>query len=341
MNAPVFIVGNSRSGTTLVARILKGHPDVHILNETHFMEEFVKERERFHSLSVSQLSVLVNKMLTIQRKDYYRKSEYEEYSEDANEIISMFRKQPKADFSTLNRVFFEFEAKRHGKIMAGDQTPRHVFYIHELLSMYPGAKFIHMVRDPRAILLSQKKKWKAGLRLQQPKFEVLRTLTNYHPVTTTIIWNKAISAGLQAWETVPKNSMKTVFFEHLVENPKLITEEICNFLEISFLPEMLDIGVELSANKNDEGKHGIRKTVAERWAKELSKTEIYLAERFASSQMQRLEYETTGSKPNLFKLIYYILGWPLQLFVAFTLNLGRMGNPITYVTKRLFQKQEI
>ena len=58
------------------------------------------------------------------------------------------------------------------KKWAGDQTPRHVFYIGELIEMYPGAKFVHMVRDPRAVLLSQKRKWKAGLRWNHPKFEI-------------------------------------------------------------------------------------------------------------------------------------------------------------------------
>lgn len=339
MNAPVFIVGNSRSGTTLVARILNGHPAVHILNETHFMGEFAKERERFHSLSASQLFVLVNKMLTIQRKGYYRKHEYQNYPQDTAQIVSDFEKQPKKDFASLNRVFFEFEARLHGKTIAGDQTPRHVFYINELIEMYPGAKFIHMVRDPRAILLSQKRKWKAGRRRSQPRFEVLRTFVNYHPITTTLIWRKTIEAGLRAQQTIANNLMKTIFFEELVENPQKNIEDLCEFLNIEFFPGMMDVTVELSANKNDEGKRGIRKSVAEHWVNELSRTEIYLAERFAGSQMQRMGYTCARPEPNLSRLIYYILIWPFQLSIAFALNLGRMGNPFTYVAKRLFHKQ--
>ena len=157
MNDPIFIVGNSRSGTTLVSRILKKHPEIYILNETHFMEEFKRYRENLYSISKDDIWKLVNQMLTIQRKNYYRKLEYEEYPKDAKEIISVFQNRGQRDFATLNKVFLEFKAKRHGKKWAGDQTPRHVFYIRELIGWYPEAKFIQIIRNPCAILLSQKK----------------------------------------------------------------------------------------------------------------------------------------------------------------------------------------
>ena len=104
---------------------------------------------------------------------------------------------------------------------------------------------------------------------------------------------------------------------------------------------MLNVDVELSASKKEEGKKGIRKSIAQTWKKELSETEIYLAERFAGSKMKEIGYNITFANPNIFLLIIYLMIWPFQLFIALALNLGRMGNPFTYITKRLFQKQEI
>jgi hypothetical protein len=280
-------------------------------------------------------------MLTIQRKTYYRKSKYEEYPEDARKIISIFEREQKGDFGALNRVFFVYEANRQGKTCTGDQTPRHVFHIPELGEMYPGAKFIHMVRDPRAVLLSQKRKWKAGLRWQQPKFEVLRTFVNYHPITTTIIWKKAISAGFAAQHAIPSDTMKSIFFENLVESPRRTVEEICDFLEVKFFLRMLDVEVELSGNARDDRAKGISVAVSERWMTELSRTEVFLAEKLAGSQMRRLGYRLTRFNPNFLKLVAYFCTWPLQLSLALILNLGRMGKPISYISKRLFQKQPL
>ncbi|MFX0197230.1 MAG: sulfotransferase [Candidatus Hodarchaeota archaeon] len=340
MNDPIFIVGNARSGTTLVSRILKNHPAIYILNETHFMEEFSRERKEFDLIKQHDLWKLINQMLTIQRKDYYRKAEYEEYPEDAKKIISLFNQQPKSDFATLNCIFFEYEAKRCGKVRAGDQTPGHIFFVHELLEMYPNAKFIHMIRDPRAILFSQKRRWKVALRWRLPKFEVMRTFLNYHPVTTSLIWKKAIEAGFKAQQNVSKKSMKTLFFERFVENPRRETQEICDFLQIGFFPDMLDVTVEMSSTAIDEGNKGVCKAVSERWANKLSKTEIFVVENLAGNQMLKLGYNPQRLQPNLFKLILYFMIWPLQLATVFILNLNRLGNPINYISKRFFLKSK-
>ena len=32
----VFIVGNSRSGTTMMSRVFGNHPEIHAFNELHF-----------------------------------------------------------------------------------------------------------------------------------------------------------------------------------------------------------------------------------------------------------------------------------------------------------------
>ena len=338
MNDPIFIVGNSRSGTTLVSRILKKHPKIHILNETHFMEEFKSYHVNLSSLSRDTIWKLVNQMLTIQRKDYYRKFQYQEYPEDAKRIISVFFKHHKQNFNTLNRVFFEYEATRHGKEWAGDQTPRHIFYVQKLQEMYPSAKFIQMVRNPCAVLFSQKNKWKAGLRWGVPKFEIIRTFLNYHPITTAYLWKKCIEAGWKAHQTISKGAMKIVLFENLVENPGKEIKELCDFLQIEFFPDMINVSVEMSSSISEEGYKGISKSVSQRWIGSLSETEVFIAEILTSNQLQSLGYGHTKAKPNLIKLMFYLLILPLHLSLAFTFNLGRTGNPFTLLSNIFVKK---
>ena len=330
-----FIVGNSRSGTTLVSRILKRHGAVHVLNETHFMEEFGSERRDFAFLTQNQQYRLVNTLLTIQRKDYYRKSEYEEYTQDAQTILTAFQQQATHDFPALLLAFFRFEAARLGKSHCGDQTPRHVFYIKELAEIFPDARFIHMIRDPRAVLLSQKKKWRAGRKRGQPFFEVLRTRLNYHPITTAVIWKKSIQAGLNTEKIIPATRMQTFFFEHLVQRPEATVKTLCAFLSLDFSTDMLAVDVEMSSSVELEGATGVSRSVAERWREGLSRTEIFLCETCAGGTMHELGYERTRSRPNPVLLIGYMFALPFQLTIALLFNLGRMGNPIRYISKRL------
>lgn len=306
------------------------------MNETHFFEEFAPEIVAFQSLGRKQLYHIVNRMITIQRKDYYRKSEYEEYPKEARQILSEYEENESKRFETLNKIVFCHEAKLNSKARSGDQTPRHVFYIDEIFSMYPNGKVIHMVRDPRAVLYSQKKKWVASLRRKQPLFEVIRTFLNYHPLTLSILWCKAVSAGLNAQARHGNKKVLTVKFEELVSNPKDYVSDICKFLGETFNSKMLDVTVELSANMSQEGKRGVSQSVASQWVKSLGNTEVFICERIAGSLMLKLGYSRSERKHSYIVLSAFAIWLPFHLLIAFLMNIGRMGNPLIYISKRIF-----
>lgn len=335
MLGPVFIVGNSRSGTTLMARILSRHRDIHILNEMHFIDEHWKIRGQFELLEKDDIIHIINQMITIQRKDYYRKSELEEYPQETKDIYEEYKKHRMNGYSAFIWAFMCHEAKRKGKSIPGDQTPRHVFAVRELLDLFINGKIIHMVRDPRAITLSQRNKWKAAVRSNQPKFEVWRTRINYHPVTMALLWNKAIDAGLNAQKRFGDNVVKTIMFEELTSNPACVIENVCDFLGIGFYQDMLDIGVSMSSNIIKADGDGIDHTVADRWKGKLSPTEIYLVDRICAKNMQALGYLPRNTMPNPLLILLYLLYWPLQIGIAISFNLSRMGNPVTYLIKRI------
>ena len=50
-------------------------------------------------------------------------------------------------------------AQAAGKSIPCEQTPRYIFYARALLEIYPTAQIVHMVRDPRAVMASQKMRW--------------------------------------------------------------------------------------------------------------------------------------------------------------------------------------
>ncbi|MCF8076235.1 MAG: sulfotransferase [Desulfotignum sp.] len=336
---PFFIVGNSRSGTTLLSRILKNNPAIHVLKETHFFEEYFAQISACEQLDHHHLYKMVNQMITVQRKDYYRKSEYQEYPEQADKILAEFYQANNKRFQVLIKIFFADEAKRLGKNLVGDQTPRHVFYADEILTMYPGAKIIHLVRDPRAVLYSQKKKWASGLQRGQPLFEVIRTFINYHPVTMSLLWCKAINAGRTAEKRHGTKKIRTLLFEEFVKEPKFHVSKICEFLGESFHPGMLDVTVEFSATRSQEGHRGISQEVTYQWKKGLNPAEVFLCEKIAGQLMTEMKYPLSGNRPDLFHLGLYVVWLPLHLGIAFVMNLGRMGNPIKYISKRFFQEK--
>ncbi|MCK5601733.1 sulfotransferase [Candidatus Pacearchaeota archaeon] len=330
--SPIFIVGNSRSGTTLLARVLSKHTQVHILNETHFLASYEEQRKSFSQLEQQDRIHLINLFLTVEYRGINYKNEYQEYSDEAKEIIT--RCAECKTFPSLLAFFFKYVAEKKGKTICGDQTPSHIFYTEDILKLFPNAKFINIVRDPRAVLLSQKNKWKAAKKMRQPISEVVRAFFNYHPITTSLLWKKGIEAGRQAQSDLPTNIFHTLQFEQLLEDPGSVLQKLCNFIEVEFETCMLDIDVDMSSNETDEGKKGIRREVMDHWRKRLSGTEIFISERINGRLAEKEGYQLTHAKTAIFSLLFYSCYFPIHLAMAFLLNMNRVRSPLSYLSKR-------
>ena len=115
--SPIFIVGQPRTGTTLVERIISSHSQVHSAGELrHFA-------------------------ISIRRLADYRKPE--RYS------AGLVRRAAGLDGAELGRLYFDAS-----RIMRGDSArfvdkmPLNFQYVPLILSALPRAKIIHLVRDP-------------------------------------------------------------------------------------------------------------------------------------------------------------------------------------------------
>lgn len=330
----IFIVGNSRSGTTLLARILSKHSKVHILKETHFMTTYEDQRKSFSLLGKKDKIHLLNLLLTIEYKGVNYKDEFREYYKEAEHLFSL--SSGGETFASLISLFFNYVTEKNGKSICGDQTPSHIFYVNDILKIFPDAKFLNIVRDPRAVLLSQKNKWKAARKIGQPMIEVARSFFNYHPITTSLLWKKGIDAGKQAEKRLPPNVFHTVKFEKLLQSSELILQEICSFIEIEYETGMLEVDVAMSSNETDEGKKGIRSEVMNHWPNRLSSTEIFLSEKINGRIAEKEGYHLVKVDKQIFPLFLLFCYFPLHLTLAALFNMHRAKNSFSYVSKKFF-----
>lgn len=332
---PFFIVGYSRSGTTLIARILSKHPDIHVLEETHFMREYGEVEKEINLSDINTAERIVKSFQSIQHSGIYGNLISDVNKSKANWVLHKFYKDDQKTLAQLIRILFECESKEKGKTIAGDQTPNHLFYIDKLANWFPNSKFIYMVRDPRAVLLSQKRKWKGAKRWGQPQLEILRTKLNYHPITQQLYWNKSVETGGKASLKLGHDRLHIIKFEELVQESSLTVKKLCKFLNVAFSAEMLAIGVEMSADAIDEATKGVSKKVACRWRQQLSPTEIFISEKTSNEYLQLLGYERVGCTPNLSMLFFWIFIWPYQLIIAGLLNTHRFRNYFRKVLNRI------
>ena len=335
----LFVVGNSRSGTTMMGRILGNHSSVFTFGELHFFGQLWSPAIST-KLNTSEAAELAAKLFCVQREGYRKQGNSKRFLEEARKFCETLSENLIAP-PELFSAFLSYEVALKNKTIPCDQTPRNVFYINEILEFYPQAKIINMIRDPRDVLLSQKRKWKrrflGGTDL--PIKETLRDWINYHPITISRIWHTAVSA---ADKFSNSDNVLSVYFEQLLANPEITVEKICEFVDIDYSTALLQVPqVGSSVNEDNVEQLGINPSRAGNWNEsnanisKLNSSEIYISQRLNGTLMKKHNYSPALIRPNIFSLLVNLISFPIKLTLAFLCNLDRIKNIRETLRRRL------
>jgi len=332
----IFVVGNSRSGTTMMMRILNNHSMVHCINESHFFEKYWTPKDEGAVLNETEAKDLLARMYTRQRAGFFESVEKHghKYVSDIDVLLDNLDGEP-----TRIRIYHKFlekETALAGKLIPCEKTPHNVYYLSEIFGYFPNIKVINMVRDPRAIMLSQKRKWKRralGADFMTKK-EVMRLRINYHPLAVSRLWKAAIGAG-KKHSSDPR--VHTVRFEDILDDAESTVREICDFADIPFEPDMLAVPQAGSSSEADKKSDlGIRKTRAKGWLeKGLTRTEIKICQATCKELMQEYKYELIPVKANPIELAWSYLIFPFKMALALAVNLNRIRGLVDTLKRRL------
>ena len=139
-----FVVGATRSGTTLLRLMLDAHPQIAIPSETHFIPELVAAREK-HGASPEQMLEL---MVSHRR--------WGDFQMEPEELEAAWAKLDPLTGPSAVRAFYRLYAAKLDKPEArwGDKTPGYIKSMREIQTYLPEARFIHLIRDGRDVALS-------------------------------------------------------------------------------------------------------------------------------------------------------------------------------------------
>lgn len=330
----IFIVGNSRSGTTMMRRVFGRHPEIFMLEELHFFEQLWSSADKEKVLGVPEAANLASKLMFIQRDGYLTEMNAEKHYEEAMKMVSAM--EAALYPHEVLRAFLHHETKKGGRSIPCEKTPQDVFYIKEILELFPEARIINMVRDPRGVMLSQKRKWQrrnmgAGFMIKK---EQRRLRINYHPITISKLWNASQRAALPFVEF---ERVQTVIFEDLVNEGERVVKDLCEFIGISFTPKMLQIPQVGSSNEADKpDSFGIKTERAGNWEKGgLNKGEVWFCQKICREYMESYGYSIKPVKPGIWYRLWYNLSFPFKVMLALLFNLHRMKNVGEAIRRRL------
>lgn len=287
--APIFVVGMPRSGTTLLSRLLSAHSNICIAPESHLLNYWMTRFPPEAIISKEGLKSFWQTFINSERFGYFELDAVplhdsvftEEHKTGAGEIKDKYR----ALFSCLLKQY----AEKRNKPRWGEKTPAHYAHIEQLLTWYPNAQIIYMVRDPRSVAASMAKVPWGGNDI----------------VAHALRWRDSIE-HLQRWSQDPR--VCQVRYEALATSPESSIREVCGFLREQFETAMLSPAVQPSsdlysskwaASHFSAAASSVNTNSLESWKNDLSSSEIALVEYLTKEQMEELGYEIVGAKPSL------------------------------------------
>jgi len=328
------VVGNSRSGTSMMAHILGNHPKVYtLIHEIHFFDELIDIKNLNKDIPEREAIRIYAHLLSIINEGYLSKKNIKHYIPEAKQRSKGINKQTPAN---LYSDFLFYSTEKNKKKISCEQTPRYLFYLEQIFEISPDAKIVNMVRDPRDILLSQKNKWKLRFLGHRhiPLSESLRAWANYHPLLVSKLWNVAIK---EAERFKRDNRVLTIRFEDLIDAPELTVKKVCDFAGIDYRIEMLEVPrVGSSFDRFDPEWRGIDSSKKQRWKRgELNNAEIYICQCLNREKLLRYGYEIESVSPNPLVLAWSFIILPFKIALAFLLNLKRFMNLKKVILKKL------
>jgi omega-hydroxy-beta-dihydromenaquinone-9 sulfotransferase len=330
----IYIVGNSRSGTTMMGRILGNHPDICGIHEVHFFEQLWTVTDKHQTLSSNAALSLAARLIGKRREGYFTRIDPDKYIVEARECLNSVDEPMTPD--KVYDAFLRYETALKGKRIPCEQTPQNVFYIGEILDLFPGARFINMIRDPRDVLLSQKWKWKRRFLGAKniPFWEAFRSWINYHPLTISKLWNASLAA---ADKYAGDGRVLSLRFEDLLQDPEKEIRAVCEFVGVFFDENLLLVPqIGSSSGTDNTVKMGINGEKTGNWRSGgLNPAEIAIVQKVSAAFMNKYHYEAavTGVSPITFS--YYMLSFPVKIMLALLFNIRRMKNLKDTIRRRL------
>ncbi|MFG6456130.1 sulfotransferase family protein [Roseateles sp. BYS96W] len=207
---------------------------------------------------------------------------------DPGEIFDAIKGQHRS----VHRIVWELllrAGERHGATVVMDKSLDSVHYAEEQLAIFPDMLFLNVVRDPRAQVASMNR----------------AIIHDFDTTLNAISWVKAHEAGRALAQRHPDRVL-TIRFEDFIADQERVLRRVCGFINIEFLPAMLDVAASSEARQLAKMSDLWQSNcfapipaIQDKFKTQLSMDDIETIESLAMELMQHYGYElmTAASKP--------------------------------------------
>jgi len=268
---PVFIGGCERSGTTMLGALIGGHSHCVCVPESQFIEQLLVE-EDFNPDALEPGKTLAQ----ITANERYRLLWPPALNTSTADIHELGTTYPQV-LSWLVRAYARHQGKPAAPVWI-DHTPTNFKRDRTMLRMFPDARFIHLIRDGRAVTASL-------LPLDWGPNDVLQAAQ---------FWMARCAEGLAAELELGPERVMRVRYEDVVSQPEVTLRRIAEFAGLDY-EEAMATGLGHRPTRYHERQHRLvgRPPDATRvhgWQQVLTKRQVEIFEAEAGEFLETLGY---------------------------------------------------
>jgi Sulfotransferase family len=301
----IFLLGTGRCGSTLLEEVLARHPDVGFISNVDAYLGALAPKGRWNNLLYARTPDVLSqrdrlgRFQTLQKRLHYGPSEAWSllFKEVSPTVVAPFRDLTEDDVTPwLRRRFERFYRDR---MVAQGKA----FFLHKytgwprarfLNAIFPNARFVHVIRDGRAVASSllQMPWWKGYLGPSEWRFGPLpeeyerewMEAGRSFVALAGIEWKVMMDAFDLAARAIPRERWLDVRYEDLVGDPRAGIERTLEWLGLSWTEEF----------EARFSRHVFSTSRRQGYLNDLSGPQIELLNRLLGDHLRRLGYLTSG-----------------------------------------------
>ncbi len=218
-----FIFCTERSGSSLLNTILNQSPEILATSEELFALYLYPKYHKKTHYTEKEIKTLVKEFVYVSEKNLKMFfSDIKVFEEN------LMKQREYLPYSLLVRLiywhFFDLKDKSQLKLIV-DKQIKFLYYIKEVVKLFPDSKYIILARDVRDNVLIRKK----------------RNLDNTSDIVYMAgIWNDTYKNVEYLFNHIAPNKIMIMHYEDLMKNTAEVVQKTCEFLEVRYFPEILN-----------------------------------------------------------------------------------------------------
>lgn len=262
--SPVFVIGHARSGTTILTKLIRQHLRIAFGTESQFI---VRVGMRVRSFGNLQDDTTRRRLVDALAAERFFVRTARNYGFTLDRAAAVQASQAGTYSAVLGAVFDQL-ASHMGCERWGDKTPEYALDLPVIYGLFPGARFVHVVRDGRDVALSV--------------FETQFGAKN--AFTAARDWRASLAAVDRFRQAFADAPLLDVRYEDLLSDPEVVFQRLIVFLGVDD-----DRGI--SGPIGAAVRQQVRAGNARKWKTRLSREEQQTFEAVAGEWLTRYGYE--------------------------------------------------